>query len=287
MVNFEIYLLKMIVFPNCKINLGLHVVSKRNDGFHDIETVFYPINWCDCLEVIENKTSNEPFLYSQSGIPIEGSLEHNLLYKAWKIIASQKKLPNIQVHLHKNIPMGAGLGGGSSDAASFINLLNSKFELGYSESERTELASLLGSDCAFFIQNKPVFAQGKGNEFSEMSINLKQYYVLVIYPNIHSNTKEAYEGLVPQKPQHELTSTVTLAKIKEWKNSLVNDFEKSIFNKHPQIKLLKESLYNTGAIYSGMSGSGSAIFGVFEKEPSLNFSKDYSFYLQKPETKVL
>ncbi|WP_317897416.1 4-(cytidine 5'-diphospho)-2-C-methyl-D-erythritol kinase [Aurantibacillus circumpalustris] len=277
----------MIVFPNCKINLGLHIISKREDGFHNIETVFYPINWCDSLEVLENHGSNAPFVYSQSGLAITGTIEQNLIYKAWEIISKEKKLPTIKVHLHKNIPMGAGLGGGSSDAASFINLLNTKFKLGYSEMGKMKIASLLGSDCAFFINNSPVYAQGKGNEFSDINVSLDQYYVLVVHPNIHSNTKEAYEGLIPQKPKHNLTDVVVSRPIMEWKDFLVNDFESTILKKHPPIKMLKENLYKTGAIYASLSGSGSAVFGVFEKEPETNFPFEYTFYLQKPSPKIL
>ncbi len=277
----------MIVFPNCKINLGLHVIAKRSDGFHAIETVFYPVNWCDALEVIENKTSNEPFVYTQSGIPVAGKPEENLVYKAWELIRKEKKLPAIKVHLHKNIPMGAGLGGGSSDAAWFINLIDSSFSLGYSLSEKTNIASQLGSDCAFFIQNTPVFAQGKGDEFSEMTISLQKYYILIVYPGIHSNTKDAYSGLLPQPPQHDLPETLRVSAVKEWKNKLVNDFESSIFKKYPAINVLKENLYAAGAVYSSMSGSGSAVFGIFEKEPLVNLPVGYSRYLQKPSAKIL
>lgn len=277
----------MIVFPNCKINLGLHVVAKRPDGFHNIETVFYPVNWCDALEVLENKTSDEAFLYSQSGIQIAGPPEQNLLYKAWKIISQEKTLPHIKVHLHKNIPMGAGLGGGSSDAAYFINLLNSQFGLKYSVEEKIGIASQLGSDCAFFIENTPVFAKGKGNEFSELQLDLGNYFILVVYPKVHSNTKEAYEGLVPGPPQQDLLSVLKSAAVNEWKDTLVNDFENSLFKKQPVIKFLKEELYQGGALYASMSGSGSAVFGIFEKEPVLNLNQHYSSYLQKPLKKIL
>ena len=277
----------MIVFPGCKINLGLHVVSKREDGFHNIETIFYPVKWCDSLEVIENKESNEAFVFSQSGLAIGGAVEENLLYKAWKIISTQKQIPNIKVHLHKNIPMGAGLGGGSSDAASFINLLDSKFELAYTEKEKMTIASELGSDCAFFISNCPVYAQGKGNEFTKIDVNLDKYYILVVYPAIHSNTKEAYDGLVPQKPKNSPASLITSEQVAKWQSVLVNDFENSIFKKYATIKLLKENLYSAGAMYASMSGSGSAVFGIFEKAPEIKFPAEYSYYLQKPGTKIL
>lgn len=273
---------RMIIFPNCKINLGLHVINKRADGYHDIETVFYPLNWCDALEVIENKELDKDFLFSQSGLPIAGTTESNLIYKAWKLISAEKKLPHIKVHLHKNIPMGAGLGGGSSDAAAFINLLTKQFHLHLSEDQKTKIASQLGSDCAFFTKNKTVLAKGKGNEFSDVSINLSKYYILLVYPNIHSNTKEAYEGLTPKIPQHSLKEILEKYSINEWRNVLVNDFELSIFEKYPEIKTLKETLYNQGAVYASMSGSGSSVFGIFEKRPKISFTNSYSFYLQEP-----
>jgi 4-diphosphocytidyl-2-C-methyl-D-erythritol kinase len=277
----------MLVFPNCKINLGLHVLKKRPDGYHAIETIFYPVNWCDALEVIENKLSAELFTFTCSGLKIEGTQESNLIFKAWKIITSQKKIPPIQVHLHKNIPMGAGLGGGSSDAAYFINALNEKFSLGFTTTQKLEMASELGSDCAFFIENKPVFAEGKGNEFSTHHINLSGYYILIVYPNIHSNTKQAYEGLTPKEPTTSLNVIVKNNPLIDWKHTLINDFESSIFKKYPTIKLLKEQLYQHGALYASLSGSGSAIFGIFDREPMLNLQPDHSYYLQKPSTKIL
>jgi 4-diphosphocytidyl-2-C-methyl-D-erythritol kinase len=275
----------MLVFPNCKINLGLHVVNKRPDGFHNIETVFYPVNWCDGLEIIENH-SDKKFECKQSGLTIDGPLENNIIYKAWQIISNEKKLPSIKVHLHKNIPMGAGLGGGSSDAAFFINLLNEKFELGYSLEAKTKIASQLGSDCAFFITNRPVMATGKGDQFLEIKVELSSYYILVVYPGIHSNTKEAYQGLVPRHPDNDL-KTVIQRPISDWKNLLVNDFESSILKKHPEINRLKEKLYGEGALYASMSGSGSAVFGIFEKEPAIEFPTHYRNYLQKPANKIL
>jgi len=276
----------MLVFPNCKINLGLHVVSKREDGFHNIETVFYPVNWCDAIEIIENKTANGPFIFSQSGIPVGGSPDQNLIYKGWKMMSDLKKIPPIQVHLHKNIPMGAGLGGGSSDAAYFINLLNDQFNLGFSLPEKFQIASELGSDCAFFITNTPVFAEGKGNEFSDITVSLDKYFILVVYPGIPSNTKDAYGGLLPHSPEHDIKNILN-ENIHTWKEHLVNDFEVSIFNKYYDTRLLKEKLYDAGALYASLSGSGSAVFGIFDKDPLIDFPLPYRSYLQKPQTKIL
>lgn len=272
----------MLVFPNCKINLGLHVTARRPDGYHNIETVFYPINWCDALEVIENTASGDAFQLTHSGLHIEGDLKSNLLYKAWKLINSEKKLPPVKVHLHKHIPMGAGLGGGSADAAFFINGLNTQFALGYNESERISLASQLGSDCAFFIHNKPVLATGRGNEFSNIHADLSQYYILLVYPAIHSNTKDAYEGLTPKAPKHDLRGIIDSHSVKDWKSLLVNDFETSIFKKYPAVEALKHQLYDQGALYAAMSGSGSTVFGIFEHEPQLAFAEGYQSWLQKP-----
>jgi 4-diphosphocytidyl-2-C-methyl-D-erythritol kinase len=277
----------MLVFPNCKINLGLHVTAKRPDGFHNIETVFYPISWCDALEVIENKKTAAAFQLSQSGIAIEGDVKSNILYKAWEIIASEKKLPPLSVHLHKHIPMGAGLGGGSADAAYFINLLNEQFQLAYTPAQKLSLAARLGSDCAFFIHNHPVLAEGRGNEFSDIRVDLSAYYILLVYPAVHCNTKEAYEGLVPKAPQQHLRTVLGSHAISNWKDVLVNDFEGPAFKKHPAIQALKNSLYTNGALYAAMSGSGSTVFGIFERQPTLNFPAGYCYYLQKPLAKVL
>ena len=272
----------MLVFPNCKINLGLHVTARRPDGYHNIETVFYPVSWRDALEVIENKASDDAFQLTHSGLHIEGDLKSNLLYKAWKLITAEKELPPVKVHLHKHIPMGAGLGGGSADAAFFINLLNTQFALGYSEAERISLASQLGSDCAFFIHNSPVLATGRGNTFSNIHVDLSQYYILLVYPAIHSNTKEAYEGLTPKAPRHELHSIIASHSVKDWKTLLVNDFEASIFKKYPAVEALKNKLYEQGALYAAMSGSGSTVFGIFERAPQLLFPEGYQHWLQKP-----
>ena len=273
----------MLVFPNAKINLGLNVTEKRTDGFHNIETVFYPVGWSDCLEVLSSEFSvqssqflvqgdkvskAEPILTS-SGLHIGGELVDNLLYKAWQLISEKYKLPPVKIHLHKVIPMGAGLGGGSSDAAFFINLMNEKFSLNMPLEERLSIAGKLGSDCAFFIENKAVYAKGKGDEFEPLAIDLNRYKILIVYPGIHSNTKDAYSGIVPAKPKHRVKDVVCNYTPEEWKDLLVNDFEKSIFLKHPRMAEIKKMLYDEGALYASMSGSGSAVFGLFENLPQL------------------
>jgi 4-diphosphocytidyl-2-C-methyl-D-erythritol kinase len=271
----------MLAFPNCKINLGLNVIEKRPDGFHTINTIFYPVNWCDALEVIENQSA-EGFTLSTSGLPVEGDIKNNIIFKAWQILSQQKKIPSVNVHLHKNIPMGAGLGGGSSDAAFFIDLLDKKFNLELSEHQKHSTASELGSDCAFFLNNKAVFAAGRGNEFSPVTVDLGKYYILLVYPGIHSNTREAFEGLTPQKPAHDLKNSIETLPVNEWKHFLVNDFDNTIIKKYPAVGDLKKRMYELGAIYASMSGSGSAVYGLFEEKPALNFPSSFKLYLQLP-----
>lgn len=277
----------MLVFPNCKINLGLNITAKRPDGFHDIETVFYPINWCDALEIIETQPESEPFTFSKTGLPIIGKIEDNLIFKAWQLISENKQMPPIKVHLHKNLPMGAGLGGGSSDAAFFINLIDQKFNFNLSFYQKANIASKLGSDCSFFLKNQPVLAKGKGNEFFPVKINLSKYYILLVYPNIHSDTKNAYDSIVPKVAKKDLRSIIENTPVHDWKNYLTNDFEETVFIKYPQIKDLKDLFYANGATYACMSGSGSSVFGIYEKEPVFKFNSDYSFYLQTPASKIL
>lgn len=270
----------MICFPNAKINLGLNITEKRSDGFHNIETIFYPIGWNDALEIIESPNSSSDFNLHLSGIPIYGKIEDNLLYKAYYLIKKIKTLPSIQVYLHKTLPMGAGLGGGSADAAFFINLLNEQFTLQLSEHERIDIAKKLGSDCAFFITNKPVFAYDKGDVFKSVELDLSNYYIAIVHPNIHSNTKEAYRLIKPH-----LTKLSVLEVIKQpiqtWKTDLVNDFEISIFNKYPIVAKTKQDLYNCGALYACMSGSGSAVFGIFNQEPIINTLTHFPHWIGK------
>jgi 4-diphosphocytidyl-2-C-methyl-D-erythritol kinase len=273
----------MIVFPNAKINLGLQVVSRRGDGFHDIATVFYPVTWCDALEIIiaENR---QPFSLTQSGILISSDIESNIVYKAWQAVSKIKRLPSLQVHLHKHIPMGAGLGGGSSDAAAFITAVNKLLHLGITNEEQMQIASSLGSDCAFFIHNKPVLASGRGDQFKSVTIDLSSYFILLVYPGIHSSTADAYRLVKPARPEKDPEHVLRLP-INEWKNNLVNDFESSIFNKFPQVKELKQLLYDSGALYASMSGSGSAVFGLFDSAPEVKFPETMRWHLQKPGTK--
>lgn len=250
----------MIIFPNAKINLGLNIINRRDDGFHNIETVFYPVKIKDALEIVEA----EQFLFSSTGIP-SGNPEENLCVKAWNLIAEDYQIPSAHIHLHKQIPVGAGLGGGSADAAFCLRLLNEKFQLGMSVSQMQDYARKLGSDCAFFIENKPVFASGKGDQFQEIPLNLDKYYLVLAMPPVHVNTAEAYLGIKPHRSDFSLAGLADLP-LEEWRQRVKNDFEDTIFNKYPLIEKLKESFYDAGALYASMSGSGASVYGIFEKE---------------------
>ena len=257
----------MLCFPNAKINLGLNVVEKRSDGFHNIETIFYPIPLCDGLEITNSKGS-KIYEFNSSGIPINIDNSDNIVVKAFELIKSQYKIPSTAIHLHKNIPFGAGLGGGSADAAFMIKMLNDFYKLELSSEKMEDLAGKLGSDCPFFIQNTPVFAEGKGEIFSPININLSGYYILLIKPDIHISTPEAYAGITPKPSKKPLQQLIELP-IEEWKENIFNDFEDSIFPNHPKLAQLKSELYENGAVYAAMSGSGSTIFGIFNKEPEI------------------
>lgn len=277
----------MISFPNSKINLGLSVLEKRSDGFHNIESVFYPIFYQDALEIIESREAI-PFKISSSGLEVAGPQEENLIWKAWKKLSEIRELPNLRVHLHKNIPMGAGLGGGSADASFFLKGMNEYFELGLKQTELISIASKIGSDCAFFIENKALFACGKGDELSPVSVDLNSYFIAIVHPNIHSNTAIAYKELDPhRKKSGDLKKIVETIPVSEWKNCLFNHFEDSVFRRIPQAKEIKDALYKNGAIYASLSGSGSAVYGIFDKEPVLKFDSAFHYFLQKPSSKVL
>ncbi|MDR0508061.1 MAG: 4-(cytidine 5'-diphospho)-2-C-methyl-D-erythritol kinase [Dysgonamonadaceae bacterium] len=261
----------MICFPNVKINLGLHVISRRPDGFHNIETVFYPVNLCDILEIVPAKKGKTSF--TLTGIPVDGSPENNLVMKAFNLLKKDYNLPEIDIYLHKNIPFGAGLGGGSSDAAFMLKLLNDFANINLSVKQLEEYAASLGSDCPFFIQNKPVFAEGTGNIFSPVNVSLSGYSLVLIKPDIHVSTQTAYSQIKPRKPEFSITEIIQLP-VTEWKNKLVNDFETGVFLQHPEIEAIKRELYERGAIYASMSGSGSSVFGIFEKVHESLLSQD-------------
>ena len=255
----------MITYPNAKINLGLNIVEKRPDGYHNLETIFYPIALQDALEVTK-LDGEEEYALTLSGTPIEGDPEQNLVVKAYRLLKNDfPDMPAVDIHMYKHIPTGAGLGGGSSDAAFMIKLLNDKFKLGLSTEKMEEYASRLGADCAFFIQNKPVFASGIGNIFEPVQVSLKGYYIVLVKPDIFVSTKEAYSLVKPQKPAQSLKEIARMP-VETWRATMKNDFEDSVFKLYPEIAAIKDKLYDMGAIYASMSGSGSSVFGIFREQ---------------------
>ena len=254
----------MITFPNAKINLGLNIVEKRPDGYHNLETIFYPINLQDALEVTRRENNDKEYTLHISGSPLEGEPEDNLVVKAYKLL--KKDYPGllpVDIHMYKHIPAGAGLGGGSSDAACMIKLLNDKFSLGLSTERMEEYAVKLGADCAFFIRNKPVFATGIGNLFEPVELSLKGYHIILIKPDIFVSTRDAFAEIKPVRPAVSLKEIVKQP-METWKNSMKNDFEDSVFKQFPEIAAIKDELYDLGAVYAAMSGSGSSVYGIFK-----------------------
>ncbi|ANI88933.1 4-(cytidine 5'-diphospho)-2-C-methyl-D-erythritol kinase [Arachidicoccus ginsenosidimutans] len=272
----------MVTFPNAKINLGLYITRKREDGFHDLETVFYPVQLCDVLEIIKNK-ENE-FSFTTSGLQIAVSSSENLCTQAFQLIKKDfPNLSNAQMHLHKTIPMGAGLGGGSSDGAYALQLLNNKFQLNISQNDLAKYALQLGSDCPFFIHNKPCIAKGRGEILEEINLDLSKYFIVLIHPKIHINTGWAFSQIQPKSLEISLNETISRP-VEEWKHTLQNDFEKPVFEKYPAIKSIKEKLYERGAIYASMSGSGSSVYGLFKENPEsidFGFEKEYFQFMEK------
>jgi len=257
----------MICFPNAKINIGLNVLEKREDGYHNIESIFYPVSWCDALEAIQAEGSGKLKLVS-FGIPIPGENENNLCTKAYTLLSTKYKLPSLNLGLLKCIPMGAGLGGGSADAAFFLKLLNALFKLHLSKEELKIYASQIGSDCTFFIENKPALVSGKGEMITPIELDLSHYSISIVYPQIHIDTKKAYSLIRPHKRPNGLKE-IALAPIHTWKEKVINDFEEPIFKAHPQLEEIKNRLYSEGALYASMTGSGSALYGIFEKKTPL------------------
>ena len=264
----------MIVFPNAKINLGLYITEKRSDGFHNLESIFYPVDWKDILEITPSKTLS----FTSTGIDIPSSTSDNLCTQAYKLLQQDHDIPPVDIHLHKMIPIGAGLGGGSADASFTLKALNELFKLELSNENLIIYAQQLGSDCAFFIENKATFAYEKGDHFKTLDLDLSSYWIKLINPNIHISTKEAYAGVYPNTAGYNLTELTDMF-IHEWKLYLQNDFEKSIFPNHPDIEEIKENLYHEGALYASMSGSGSTVYGIFQQEPSAN-SNDNNYQIK-------
>jgi 4-diphosphocytidyl-2-C-methyl-D-erythritol kinase len=268
----------MVQFPNAKINLGLSVTERRSDGYHNLETVFYPVPLCDVLEVIRGET----FSFRVSGWALDGPEEENLVVRAWRLLQVRFGLPPVTVRLHKVIPSGAGLGGGSSDAAFMLKMVNDLFSLALSEAELEAEAGKLGADCPFFIRNTPSFATGTGNILSPAEVDLAGFHLVLVKPPLHVHTGKAYQAITPRQPAVSVQKVVQQP-VDSWKGTLTNDFEEPVFNMFPMIREIKEELYRRGAVYASMSGSGSAVFGLFRESPGdlpEAFSRDCFIFFQ-------
>jgi 4-diphosphocytidyl-2-C-methyl-D-erythritol kinase len=251
----------VIRFPHAKINIGLQVIAKRPDGFHHINTLFYPLPFCDVLELIPAEKTT----LHLTGLPVEGTAGDNLCMKAYRLLQKDYKLPPVAIHLHKIIPTGSGLGGGSSDAAHTLLALNKLFSLPCTEQQLMDYAAQLGSDCAFFIQPKPALAEGRGEILHPTEICLAGYYILLVKPPIQVRTAEAYANIIPQQPAQPLQTLVNLP-VTEWRGKVCNDFETGVFARYPELADIKAALYDKGAVYAAMSGSGATVFGLFADE---------------------
>lgn len=265
----------MICFPNAKINIGLNITDKRKDGYHNLETVFYPIALKDILEFVVSDTNKTSIHVSGSDLKIPA--KENICIKAYHLLSKDYDLPALEIYLHKNIPHGAGLGGGSADASFLLKELNSFFKLQISDKQLMNYAGQLGADCPFFIKNKPVFASGTGDIFERINLDLSDYYMVILKPEFSVQTSIAFKNIVPKKPKVSLKEIIKQP-IDAWRNSVINDFELSLFPIYPQLKELKQKLYNSGAVYASLSGSGSALYGIFRTQPDLKGAFPNIFY---------
>lgn len=263
----------MITFPNAKINLGLNITEKRPDGYHNLETIFYPIPLEDALEITTGQPDgNSKYTLHQEGIPIEGDPDKNLVVRAYRLLDERFHLPSVDIHLFKHIPSGAGLGGGSADAAFMLKMLNEEFQLKLTVNELEDYAARLGADCAFFIRNQATYAEGIGNLFSPVSLSLEGYRLLLVKPDIFVSTRSAFAQIRPHRPEHPVREVIALP-VNQWKGLLTNDFEDSVFPQFPAIGAIKEEMYRQGALYASMSGSGSSVYGLFTSEVGIDESK--------------
>lgn len=253
----------MISYPNAKINLGLDIVARRPDGYHDIETLFVPyMGLRDVLEIVPS----DSFGMTLYGIPIDGDVQDNLCARAWRLLNDLCGIPPVHIHLYKKIPFGAGLGGGSADATFTLKMLDGMFSLGLSDGELAKMASRLGSDCPFFVYNRPMLASGRGEVLEEFDLPaLDSLRIELVTPDVHVSTREAYAGVTPGVPSVPLREILPLPPAR-WRELLKNDFERSVFGIHPSLARMKQEMYDRGAIYASMSGSGSSIYGLFKKD---------------------
>ncbi len=264
----------MTSYPNCKINIGLNIECRRPDGYHNVSTLMYPVPLCDKLTI----EPAEELSFSISGIKLEDDGKENLVLRAYRLIANDYKIPNVSINLEKNIPSGAGLGGGSSDAAFTIRMLNEMFRLNLSDEQMERYSARLGADCAFFIKNKPMICEGIGDIMENVDLRLNGKHLLLVKPSVRVSTAEAYSGCQPHKWEKNIRELL-LEPISEWRNEIVNDFEKQVFSSHPELALIKNRLYQAGALYAAMSGSGSSIFGIFDTDNIKDSFSEYNHYL--------
>jgi 4-diphosphocytidyl-2-C-methyl-D-erythritol kinase len=265
MLKNAISLSDMIRYAPAKINIGLQILEKRKDGFHNIRSVMYPTGLCDIVEIKALPEGADAFHLSQSGIKIDTDPESNLVTAAWRLLKHETDLPPVAIHLHKQIPVGAGLGGGSSNASVVLLALNHLASQRINPDRLEELAGQLGSDCPFFLHQDPMMMEGRGEILSPAQIDLEGFYLVLLFPGIHISTADAYAGVNPEIPEVSLRQVISLP-VKEWPGLVVNDFEQSLGAKFPLIRELKESLYRAGAQYASLSGSGSSLYGIFQKD---------------------
>ena len=271
----------MLLLPNCKINIGLNIVSKRSDGYHNLETVFFPIPLRDNLEFKEIENEDVPYRLVSGGVPIEGKPEDNLIVKVYLDMKAEFNLPALELSLYKNIPMGAGLGGGSSDAAAMMKGLNEAYNLQLSAEDMEKRLAKFGADCPFFVRNKPAYATGIGDELTNCNVSLKDKFIVLVKPDVFVSTKQAYAYVTPKLPAIPLAEAIKLP-IETWKEQIVNDFEQSVFPFHPELPAIKQTLYDMGAVYASMSGSGSTMYGIFNRPtPEANEVFDKCFVYTK------
>ncbi|PJJ58911.1 4-(cytidine 5'-diphospho)-2-C-methyl-D-erythritol kinase [Hymenobacter chitinivorans] len=265
----------MLVFPNAKLNLGLYVTEQRPDGFRNLESVFVPLPWCDALEVLQAPAT----ALTLSGIPIPGEAATNLCWRAYELLKADFDLPAVQMHLHKAVPIGAGLGGGSGDAAFALRALRELFDLPLTTGQLQQYARRLGSDCAFFVENKPVFAYEKGDIFAPITLDLTGVACQVVYPNLHISTAEAYARVGTRPPRHDLRQSLAQP-MATWRDTVTNDFEDALTPHYPVLADIKAALYAAGATYASLSGSGSAVYGLFPDSelPPLTWSSEYQVW---------
>lgn len=254
----------MITFPNCKINLGLWITERRHDGYHNLQTIMFPVPWCDVLEIVP-AAGNETEI-TVTGMHVDDDTRTNLCFRAWQLMAETYHIPAVNIHLHKVIPAGAGLGGGSADASFTLRMLNSMFRLDLENNTLRSLAVQLGMDCPYFIENIPSLSTGRGEILEPVSVDLYGFYLILVKPPVHVSTAAAFTGIKPVVRQNSIAEYVELP-VKEWKNVLHNDFEKTVFSLYPEIEEIKYAMYRHGAVYAAMSGSGSAVYGLFTENP--------------------